>query len=244
MGINGPADISSLALWLDAGQISGAADGSALATWPDMSGNGRDATATGSLKPTFQSTGTHLAPLGTPVVTFDGVTQFMATGAFAVARPFTALVVNRWLRDHDYECCLSGASGSTLQMHAHGATGTAQGIYFFTGAVYGRYTDPAGAMNIYSQEVSSSQVKLSRNSVSAGAVSASTADVSLIRVGADTSASGDAAQVSVAEILLYGKALSSGEMIDINNYLTLKHVVKPSRGFRVSARSTLQRASF
>ncbi len=62
---------AGLRLHLRADQIPGATNGSLVSTWPDLSGNGNNATAAGTDRPTFQTNVVN----GSPAVHFDGTDQ-------------------------------------------------------------------------------------------------------------------------------------------------------------------------
>lgn len=65
-----PLDLGALLeLWLDASQIEGHSDGDPVGLWPDLSGNARDVTAGGGLRPTYREA----VQNGLAVVEFDGV---------------------------------------------------------------------------------------------------------------------------------------------------------------------------
>lgn len=82
-----PADIADMALWFDAGGITGLVDGDPVATWSDDSGNARDLTqSTAARRPIYKTAIVN----GHPVVRFDGVDdylitpQFLHTGAYSI----------------------------------------------------------------------------------------------------------------------------------------------------------------
>lgn len=63
-----PSDIAGLQAWFRSDQISGLNDGDPVATWLDESGNSRDATAAGALRPTYRTSVAN----GLAIVRFDG----------------------------------------------------------------------------------------------------------------------------------------------------------------------------
>ena len=67
-----PPPTANLALWLDAG-VGLTLSGTDVTTWADQSGNGRDAAASGTARPTFQSGGIN----GMPAISFNGTTNRM-----------------------------------------------------------------------------------------------------------------------------------------------------------------------
>lgn len=71
--------ISGMQFWYDASTLTDG-DGSVVSTWSDQSGNGRDLTATTTLRPTLRSTG---GPNSKPACEFSGA-QGMGTSAFNI----------------------------------------------------------------------------------------------------------------------------------------------------------------
>ncbi len=68
-----PSDIAGLQVWLEADSLS-LGDGDPVSTWADQSGNGNDATGSGTARPTYQTN--ELNSL--PIVRFDGVNDVLA----------------------------------------------------------------------------------------------------------------------------------------------------------------------
>lgn len=81
-----PADIPGLRLWLKADALS-LANNDPVATWPDSSGNGNDATATGTVRPTYK---TNQINSTLPAVFFDGTAPNYLTFADNAFSSFTA----------------------------------------------------------------------------------------------------------------------------------------------------------
>jgi hypothetical protein len=77
-----PMSLAGVEVYLRSDQVAGA-DASSVVLWPDLSGNGRDATAAGANRPTLRY-GTSVNGLQT--VEFDGNDDLM-TGAFPAAPP-------------------------------------------------------------------------------------------------------------------------------------------------------------
>src|SRR5688500_13028317 len=76
-GAAGVGTSTNLKMWFDANSLS-LPGGSAVATFTDISGNGNHLTQSLSAKrPTYTTNGLN----GMPVLTFDGVNDFMARGA-------------------------------------------------------------------------------------------------------------------------------------------------------------------
>lgn len=74
-----PTDISGLALWLDASQITGLVDGDPVPSWTDLAGTNHAAQATSAARPVYKTSIVN----SRPVVRFDGVDDQLQTPAFA-----------------------------------------------------------------------------------------------------------------------------------------------------------------
>lgn len=85
-----PANIQT-ALWLDANASSTITQsGGLVSTWADKSGNtGRNATATGTARPTYEATGLN----GKPTLSFNGTSNYLVSSISGIAA-FTALEVH------------------------------------------------------------------------------------------------------------------------------------------------------
>jgi hypothetical protein len=78
-----PADIPGLQAWWKADALA-LADGASVSTWPDSSGNGHNATQTGTARPTFRVSGLN----GRPAVRFAVIsTQFLNVAPPLVVTP-------------------------------------------------------------------------------------------------------------------------------------------------------------
>lgn len=108
-----PLDLGP-ALWLDASQITGLADTDPISTWPDLSGNSRHATQTGTKRPLYRTGVVN----GLPVARFDGSNDCIRTPSFALGA-FTIAVVFR-------------SSGTAGLVYEHGANaGSGDGHYLY-----------------------------------------------------------------------------------------------------------------
>lgn len=84
-----PDAITGLQAWYKAETIA-QADATAVSAWNDSTANGRNLTqATGTSQPLYQTAIVN----GLPVVRFDGVNDFMRSGAFTLNQPKTFAIV-------------------------------------------------------------------------------------------------------------------------------------------------------
>ena len=79
---------ANLALWLDA-SAGLTLSGTDVDTWADQSGNGRSATASGTARPTYQSSGIN----GMPAISFNGTTNRMTGSQVLTTAPATIFTV-------------------------------------------------------------------------------------------------------------------------------------------------------
>jgi len=86
-GIGSPPT-DNLALWLNA-SAGLTLSGTDVSTWADQSGNGKDATASGTARPTYQSSGIN----GMPAISFNGTTNRMTGSQVLTTAPATVFAV-------------------------------------------------------------------------------------------------------------------------------------------------------
>ena len=86
-----PSDLANLALWLKADALS-LNDGDAVSSWTDSSGANRHATATTTARPTYKSNIVN----SKPVLRFNGTSNYMVTPAvFAADTQYTVFIVSK-----------------------------------------------------------------------------------------------------------------------------------------------------
>jgi hypothetical protein len=91
-GAFSPSDISGLQEWFAADAIVGLSDGDPVSTWADASGNARDATAAGAVRPTYQTNEQNSLPIvrfasaSNQRMAFTAHTGFTAISIFAVVK--------------------------------------------------------------------------------------------------------------------------------------------------------------
>jgi hypothetical protein len=76
------------ALWLDASTLSGS-NGDPISTWADVSGNARNATGSGTARPTLQNNALN----GRPIVRFDGTDDQLSGSRVLSTSNFSVFVV-------------------------------------------------------------------------------------------------------------------------------------------------------
>lgn len=216
-----PRLLPNLALWVRGDM--GITIGTGVSAWADQSGNGNHLTqATGAKQPLFVAS----AANGRPGVRFDtSGTQFLATGAITLNQPenvFAALKVITpgpagGTRDIAWDGIAAGnmVLGSILAAATSISAGTslacggaiAAGAYDYIGALY------SGV---------SSELRVHGAVVGAGAAGANNAGgFTLGALGGGTRG----LNVEFAEVIIYGRALSTAEKVLVETYLKTRYAL-------------------
>ena len=232
-----PTSLSGLALWLDAGQITGAADATAVATWQDRSGNARDATQiTLAKQPIYRSTGALLTPSGKPVVQFDGVSSQLVSASpsgFPTGNADVTMFVvfETTTTSINTQVAFSYGVAGTRQAPHVGISGSA------TTALFGAYADdlafaetnPLNTFHVSSYVYTSADTTV-RGLVDGGVNSGSRVlaaapnwGVGPFYVGGFFGLSGFYVMGAIAEVVVYSRALSTTERQQCEAYLKAKH---------------------
>lgn len=216
--IAGPLGIAGLKLWLKADAES-FADNDPVGTWTDYSTTSNNATAAGSLRPTFK---TNQINTTLPVVRFDGVDDKM-TFPNDPGQPTTTFVVGRIndipANQQTYATFVITSPGTAgLRLCATLGT-TAWGSYSNAADFGAGETLNNGTFYILELTASASESKLYRGGTlkgtSAFGIYGSTSTNS---IGADNYLKGD-----IAEIIIYDTVLSTGNRNTIESYLQAKY---------------------
>ena len=230
-GVVTPTSIAGLKFWLDASRLT-VADGSLLSTWSDSSGNGRDATAAGTARPTFRTNGTSN---GHAAVEFDGVANVLVTAApvstavdnfslFVVASLTSGTTQSPFLSNGDLG---SSGYGPAFSAYSDGSIG-----FMFATAVWGDTGTAATAGRAYVMELTRA------SGVAAFALDGVTTSPTYV-VGSGTVAPPTPATATylgrpgsaqpfvacrIAEVLIY-ESLTSANRASITTYLKTKYGV-------------------
>jgi hypothetical protein len=213
--------VGGYSAWYDAAQIVGQADASALAAWPDLSGNGRHLSATGTAQPTYYKTTSAKLVNGLPAVWYDGTNNYMTVTTFGapLAQPFSLFAVwganvytgNAMLLMSDL-----GASiwhfGTFIDSHYHaylGATLEGATSLIVDGLAHLENAVINGA---------SSSLYLDRGLLVSGNAGA----VPISSLAMCTNSSGLRVAGMICEALIYPSALSTGDRQAVENYLRTK----------------------
>lgn len=210
-----PTDVPNLALWLDASRITGLVDGDPVANWSDLSGQGRDATqGTGAARPTYK-----VAILnGKPVVRFDGVDDYLKTSAFTLNQPTHVFIVLTLIAQAASAYYWDGNGQNLMAAYQR-----LQGLMtLYAGGNGPEKTFGNGSTHIVSAlyNGSSSELRFEGGAATTGDVSTSNAG------GITLGARGNVAvfaNIDVAEVLIYNRALAADERQKCERYLGKKY---------------------
>ena len=242
-----PSDISGLGLWLDAGTITGLSDGDAISTWNDLSGAGRNATGSGSARPTYETNELN----GKPVVRGDGVDDYMSFAAgsllqnvagatlFAVLRwrsspasSKNAVVVSTSVASNFARAALLGgtagsgkwsAGGRRLDANSYVGVGSSTSINTASCAIQEAVFDYANS-NLY-QYINGTLDGSTTSFQTDGNTSDAASLLGTLFASYDGGSGAGFAGIDVAEILIWPSALSSGNRALVRAYLAAKYAI-------------------
>jgi hypothetical protein len=210
-----PASISGLTLWLKADAIAGLSDGDPVGTWADASGNGNDAVqATESFKPTYKINLVN----GLPVVRFDGVDDLLTTPALNLGtRSYVVVAKKNGAAGGSYHGVLQQGGPIYYQLYAQ----TNWSMYLGGVHDFGVTFDEAFQAVVMTCADGAGNLQLRKNGVAGtsgtGSSTTENTPLSVGRFGSNV-LNGD-----LAEVLVYDSVLSSGDINDLESYLTSKY---------------------
>jgi hypothetical protein len=208
-----PSTIAGLMLWLKADSLA-LADGALVATWPDSSGNGNNATASGSLQPVFKTNILN----GKPVIRFTGVQGFVLTTPIANTAngPWTVIAV---IRPVDLAKAFCSVAGENANFGPYQSSNT-----WFLGIHSAKWQYTIGAVALAAHILSgNTNAQFYDNGVSdpAGINYANTVTADFARIA--ERGAGDAADGDMAEIVVYNSVLSSANRSGVEKFLGNKY---------------------
>jgi hypothetical protein len=98
---------ANLKIWLEANSLN-LTNGASVSAWPDQSGNGYNATSTGSAEPTYETNQIN----GLPALNFSG-NQSLTIGTGFASQPFTVFVVEEQTSETWYPAFVSEWNGAS-----------------------------------------------------------------------------------------------------------------------------------
>lgn len=167
-------------LALDSRFISGLSDGDPVSTWSDRSGNGNNATGSGSSRPTFETN----EQGGNPIVRFDGADDFMDS-ALVASQPLTVLIL--WKEHTDIAFDLPFYSTSPAGGVILGSVSDVADVYAGIGLLVGSV--PFGSYNILTGVVNGASSESWLNGVQVTTGDAGSQGINTIKLGNNYSGS-------------------------------------------------------
>jgi len=234
-----PLRIPNLELWFKADAITGVEDGGTVATWPDSSGNGRDATSAGD--PTWHASVTH----GKPCLRTDGVGMYLTVDDFAESLTGKTVLVVAKSDDTPagVEAVIAHYDTATANrswLVGQTAIKRAQGLFSADGDTTNFKAYASGsflhtAVNIIEAHFDTDALTLRVNGLvenhtltTDGTVETLFNSTAVFTIGASLTTAGAASNLwdgDIYEIIVYGRALSAGELLRLERYASAKYAV-------------------
>ena len=207
---------ANLALWLKAD--SGVTlSGSDVTTWADQSGNGKDATASGTARPTYQSGGIN----GMPAISFNGTTNRMTGSQVLTTHPATVFAVVQFSVGQEIGSIFQ-QSGFALYRGFN--SGSSLEFRIFNGVnLTSSNTIPNGTAVLLEGIANGASSFLFSNGVQRASGDAGTSAISGSYELASNS--GSPRTMVIAEILVYSTNLGTGDRQLVENYLNEKYAI-------------------
>lgn len=224
-----PASIANLAAWYRADALA-LANNAAVSSWPDGSGTANTLSqATGGNQPLFKTNIVN----GKPVVRFDGIDDWLeysgAPGGFGAQTGQTIFLVAQYAVDTANLTAVTTNPGlNALHVFNGGGNPRFEGIMgaavaTVTGAIKVtstwhytvlRFDDTSNAIECYTNGV------FQTNNNEAGAFATNTITVGRRSGGAGLYFNGD-----IAEVGIYSRQITAGELTNLNSYLASKYAL-------------------
>ena len=223
-----PTIYGTLALWLDAADVSGTgtnpSNGTAITSWKDKSGLGKHATNVGS--PVLDSTGVN----SKPGILLDGSSMGFR-GALAntgtVSTTFVVATLNTSTGTNGRLISLAGTTGADynstsyvipfIRPTSQSVAGFRNNSYLSTKAI--TYDTPFYASSIFDNTNNTVYVN---GTAATAAASTGTFAITKYAVGTQPNADGDYWKGYVSEVLIYNSALSTVNRQAVESYLATK----------------------
>ena len=221
-----PSDIAGLQVWFQGDLLSGS-DGSAVSTWDDSSTNNRDATqGTGGAQPTLQTAELN----GLNVVRFDGG-DFLVTSAFTQAAQWTMFAVAKRTGGGTPAGIMNTRAG-TGHAALRWTAATTMNAYAQVAAGGNNQDDQAALSNvwqIYVARRNTTTVQVWVDGVSDGSTGtgAGPTPTEVLTIGVGFAGPTEQLTGDIAEFFYFNSALSAGDRVSMQDYLTAKWFVPP-----------------
>lgn len=233
-----PSSISGLQLWLKADAITGLSDGAPVSTWEDSSGNSRDATQSGSSRPTYKTSIVN----GLPVLRFDGTSSYMVTASasyyvqsyFVVmlmktaggTAPYCGIIATRTsaalFGASDVQCGFGNSVGGTNLISINSSSGGGNGNTTYVAVdgvsqsttAFDNYNSGSGI--VCSKDVFHYVTDIDTNKKTNG--------TKIFGIGSDSvTANNRFHNGDIAEVIIYDSNISGTNRTNVENYLKAKY---------------------
>lgn len=228
-----PKDVAGLMLWLDAADLSSLDADTDIATWRDRSGNGHDVSQSASAR---RPVSVNNARAGRSVVRFDGQDDYLEVandGSFDSTDLTVLIVVSpRWTthpNNNPSPFAIRTASATTrvslhldgnkADMHSWTSEGLSWAVYTFASDDF-YLLEFIWSGNTESHYVNGAFINTDSRGLPASQVNHP------VRIGA-AEAGVEHWPGDIAEVLVYDRALSNGERVEVENYLIEKWQLTP-----------------
>ena len=208
---------TGLELWLDADDASTFtySSGTVVSQWNDKSGTAQHfAQATGANQPNRNGTQN-----GHTTVVFDGSTDTLSCSVAGMVHPVTMFAVARNTASSGQRNLISYSSDGRIFRTSGGTIDIYQGSFLSSGTSWGT-TDFHSVSAVFNG--ASSLIAVDGGSDTTGTSGGGSFDTGSAAVGALRASSSEYWQGDIAELIVYDRALSSGERSQVEDYLAAK----------------------
>lgn len=209
-----PLSLSPI-LWLDASDAATiTSSGGLVSQWSDKSTGAKHATATGTARPTTGATTQN----GLNVLDFEGTNNIMSS-AVTASQPWTAFVVAKSnATPLEYRAAFAGTS---VRMYALDKD-NAYKRYVFAGLIFYGATISYTSWSVVAVKINTTSSVIYLNGASDGTGNSGSGSLADCRIGGVPENSQNRWKGSIAEIILYGSAMSDTDRQAVEAYLKAK----------------------
>lgn len=207
--------VAGMSLWLKADSLA-LSDGDPVSTWADESGNGYDATNTGTARPTFKTNILN----GKPVIRFDGTNDCLNTSLTYGTSASIILVATPSAQSNSYVLGTDGGGGAPAIISGF----SSKAFEYYNPS--DRETIATSATGFHLVEVlknSSTSLKGYFDGTEAFSITPAAALANALRIAASNV--GDYFNGDIAELLIYPSALSDADRETVEAYLNDKYSI-------------------
>lgn len=213
--VDSPDDVTGLTLWLKSESLTNYAQGDYITTWSDSSGNNYHLTNSAHY-PTMQTN----VPTGLQSATFINTGDSLSNLAITVAQPLTVIVLaNHYDGSVNYPALFDSATGGDMTVYLK-STGELPVIAAAT-AVEGTIAIPVNEWIVFTATFNGASSSLRTNMSAAITGDPGANGLAGIVLG-NLSGGNVATRWRIAEVLIYNTAVSSNDVVSLEQYITNK----------------------